>query len=285
MESSEQLKTEAGTPEAHESQAADAAVERKGIQSLAELLAAEEAEDTNEDAPGGDEGEDTAESGGSKEKTKPTKFNDLAGAMGLDLDALYKLEVKLDDSDDPVTIEQLKDHYKGRSEFDLERIRFEEDRTQQEANLLRAKAELNEILQALPKNAVRPDVLEKIRTKTEQHTKAERAKTLEAIPEWQNQEKREADLAAMSEHLQQYGFPVDYLSTVVSHQHFKYIRDNMLRERRIREALAKVQNGKPGKAATPKPQAKAPRKGADLSKVQRGSHPDKLAAVFSTLDN
>lgn len=253
--------------------------EEPGISSLEELLAAGEQAHEESEKPGG-----KAQSGGNAEKTKPlTKFNDLAGATDLDLDTLYKLQISLDDSDEPVTIEQLKDSYKQRGDFDLQVMQFEETRTQQEAELLRAKSELNEILQALPKNAVRPDVLEKIRTRHEQQMKVERAKTLEAIQSWQDQDRRTADLAAMSEHLSQYGFARDYLAGIQDHRLFPYIRDNMLREKRVREALAKVRNGKPEKAATPKPQKKAPNKG-NLGTIRKGSHADTLAAVFSTVD-
>lgn len=270
MESSEQSQ-QSGTTE-------DAAADAVGINNLAELLAAESDQDT---APGGD---DAAESSGSEETTKPTKFNELAGVNDLDLDALYGLTISLDDDSEPVTIEQLKDHFKERSEFDLNVIEFEETRTQQEGDLLRAKAELQEILQALPKNAVKPEVLQKIREKSDARLTEERAKTLQVIPDWKDEKKREADLSAMSEHLQDYGFPNNYLESVVSHQHFKYIRDNMLRERRIREAIAKVRKGKPDKGGSAKPQKKAPSKGDNLANIQKGSHPNKLAAIFSTVD-
>lgn len=276
MESSEQSP---GTDDT-QAAAAQAASEPTGMNNLAELLAAGEPDESNEQ-PGGD---NAAESSGSDEKTKPTKFNDLAGATDMELDALYKLEVSLDGDDEPVTIEQLKDSYKERSEFDLRVIEFEETRTQQESELLRAKAELQEILQALPKNAVRPEVLQKIRDKSEATLTAERAKTLDVIPEWKDQDRRESDLAAMTEHLQAYGFPMNYLQQVVSHQHFKYIRDNMLREQRVRAAIAKVRNGKPEKSAAAKPQKQAPKKGGNLANIERGTHRDKLAAIFSSVD-
>lgn len=259
--------------------AAQAASEQPGIDSLAELLAAGEAGEETE-TPGGD----PATSDGITEKTKPTKFNDLAGVLDVDLDTLYKLNVSIDGHEEPVTVEMLKDSFKQRREFELDRIEFEETRTSQQAELLRAKTELNEILQSLPKNSVRPDVLQKIRAKHEQTMKAERAKTLEAIPVWKDTDKRTADLAAMSEHLSQYGFSVDYLAQIQDHRLFPYIRDNMLREKRVREALAKVKAAKPAPAATPKPQRKAPKKGSNTGNIKRGSYPDKLAAVFSTVD-
>jgi len=251
-----------------------------GMDSLAELLAAGEPGNETTETPGGD----PAESGGSKEKTKPTKFNDLAGALDVDLDTLYKLNVSIDGHEEPVTVEMLKDSYKQRRDFELERIEFDETISSQQAELLRAKTELNEILQSLPKNAVRPEVLAKIRARHDQTMKAERARTLDAIKSWSDPDKRTADLAAMSEHLSQYGFSVDYLAQIQDHRMFPYIRDNMLREKRVREALAKVKAGKPKPSATPKPQQKAPKKGATTASVKRKSYPDKLAAVFSTVD-
>lgn len=257
----------------------------QGMQALADLLAADEpVQEQNDGTEANKPGGNKAKSSGSDEQTTLTKFNDLAGATEMELDALYKLEVSLSDDDEPVTIEQLKDSYKERADFDLKVIEFEEQRTQQEQDLMRAKSELQEILQALPKNAVKPEVLERIRAKSEETTKQERQKTLEVIPEWKDADKRQTDIAAMAEHLQGYGFPANYLQQVVSHQHLKYIRDNMLRERRIREAIAKVRSGKPAKTPTSTKQGKPPRKGAPLSNVNKGSHRNKLEAVFSNVD-
>ncbi len=273
MESSEQSQ-QSGTTDEQE-----AGGEATGIETLAELLAADEAGDENDTS-----GDDQAESGGSQHKTELTKFNDLAGATDLELDALYKLTISMDEGGEPVTIEQLKDSYKQRTDFDVSVIEFEERRTQQENELLQAKTELQEILQALPANAVKKEVLDKIRAKSEQTRTAEQQKTLEVIPDWQDEDKRTADIAAMAEHLKGYGFPATYLSQVVNHQQLKYIRDNMLRERRIREAIAKVRAGKPGKSSTSKAQKKPPNKGTALDKIKRGQSHDKLAEAFSNVD-
>jgi len=232
-----------------------------------------------EDTPGGDDGK----SSGSDEKTTPTKFNDLAGATGLDLDALYKLEVSLDEGGEPVTIEQLKDSYKQRNDFDVERLEFEEQRTQQTNDLVRERAELKELLQALPANAVKPEVLQRLRTKMETVASEERQRTLDAIPEWKDGERRTADITAMAEHLQGYGFPGNQLEQLVDHRWQRYIRDNMLREQRIRSALDKVRKGAPPKASTSKPQAKPPKKGAPLD-IKTNRHQSKLEALLTNID-
>jgi hypothetical protein len=242
-----------------------------GMRALGELLQAGE--------PGQPGGEEDQESG-SEEKTDLIKFNDLAGKLGMDLDALYKLQITSSEDGEPVTIEALKDMHKERSDFDLAKLEWEERRTMQEQDLTRAKAELHELMQMLPEKAIKPEVLERIRDRTAAQTALERKKTLEVIPEWKDAKTREADITGMAEHLQGYGFPVNYLEQVVNHQQLKYIRDNWLREQRVRKALESVRAGSPGKTPASKTQKKAPQK-QPLSGIQKGNARNKLEAVFS----
>lgn len=228
-------------------------------------------------------GDDTDESSGSEKKAKPTQFNDLAGALDIELDDLYKLEISLSEDGEPVTIEQLKDGHAEVTELGLLKAEWEETKTQQEQDLMRAQSELQEILQALPKNAVKPEILEKIRAKSEATTTLERAKTLQVIPEWKNAETRETDIAGMTEHLQGYGYPIGYLANVVDHRQLKYIRDSWQREQRMRAAIAAVRAGKPGKTPASKQQKKAPIKTA-VSDVKPRKGQSKLEAVFSNLE-
>jgi hypothetical protein len=247
-----------------------------GMQHLAELLA--EGEQENQEKPGGDEDQES----GSDGKTDLVKFNDLAGKLGMDLDALYKLQVSSSDDGELVTIEELKDLHKSRDEFELSKLEHEERRTQEEQSLMRAKAELQEIMQMLPEKAIKPEVLERIREKTAKQTALEREKTLQVIPEWKDAKVREADITGMADHLQGYGFPINYLANVVNHQQLRYIRDNWQREQRVRKALEQVRAGKPGKTPASKTQRKAPLK-TPASSVPRGSARNKLEAVFSNL--
>lgn len=247
-----------------------------GLESLGELLAADEPSD-NTTAGADEQGQR-----GSDDTALPTRFNDLAGRLDIDLDALYKLEVTTSEDGEPVTIEALKDAYTGKAQTDLERIEFEEYRAEQQKELLRANQELQEILASLPSNAVKPEVLERIRAKRETVMQVEREKTLQVIPEWKNEEARTAEIAAMAEHLKGYGFPPEYLAGVTSHQHFKYIRDNWLREQRMQKALAAVRAGKPDKRPSSTGTKPAPKKSPIPSK--RGAHPNRLAAVFSSID-
>lgn len=266
---------EPGTVEDKAADGAAVADADAGLESLGELLAADEPKAEKIEKPGGED----AESGGSQEKkTAPTKFNDLAGATDLDLDALYKLEIQLEGAD-PVSIETLKDSYKEAHDFDLKVIEFEEKRTTEVNELVRAQTELQEILSSLPASAVKPEVLEKLRAKAEQTNTEERQKTLEVIPEWNNAESRAADIGAMVEHLQGYGFPPNYLQQIGNHRQLRYIRDNMLREKRIKAALAKVRTAKPDKSGNASPQSKAASKSVTVKPVAGQS---KLEAALLT---
>lgn len=225
--------------------------EKSTLESLGELLA------QDEPSPGGDQ---DASSG--SDTTKPTQFNDLAGAIDMKLDDLYQLEIKLSEDGEPVTIEQLKDGHAKVTQLDFDRAEWEERKTEQEQELMRAQTELREIMQALPENAIKPEVLEKIRAKADATTKLERAKTLEAIPEWSDAKARESDIEGMTEYLTGYGFPIGYLANVIDHRQLKFFRDAWRQNQRIKTALAAVRTGKPVKGGTNKPQKKAPAKNA-----------------------
>jgi len=246
-----------------------------GIEHLGEMLQETEPQ---EQAPGGD----TGDASGSDDAA-PTKFNDLAGKLGMELDDLYKLEVAQAEDGTPVTIENLKDNHSKQEDFSLREIEFEERRTTQEAELMQAQEELRELMAALPEKAIRPEVLQKVREKHDAQLTLERKRTLEVIPDWQDSETRTADIEGMAEHLKQYGYAGNYLERVADHRQIKYIRDNWQREQRIRTALAKVKAGKPNPTSRQKPASKAPSK-SPLAGVKRGNAANKLEAVFSELD-
>lgn len=245
----------------------------QGIEFLGELLA----EQTSLEDDAGALQDDTGAT------AKPVKFNDLAGKLGMDLDDLYKLEIAQAEDGTPLTIEHLKDNHSKQADYSLREIEFEERRTTQEAAMMQAQEEIRELMAAMPEKAIRPEVLQKVRDKHDAQLSLERKRTLEVIPDWQDVERRTADIEGMSEHMKQYGYPVDYLQRVADHRQIKYIRDNWQREQRIRIAISKVKAGKPNPTSRQKPAAKAPSK-APLAGVNQGNSRNKLEAVFSELD-
>lgn len=253
------------------------ATESEGIKSLGEMLL----ESEPGEAPGDDAGASDAASGSND--AAPTKFNDLAGKLGVELDDLYKLEISQADDGTPVTIENLKDYYAEQADFTTREIEFEEKRIQQEGDLLQAQEELRELMSALPENAIKPEVLQKIRAKSEAQAKLERQRTLEVIPEWNDAKTRTSDVEGMAEHLKRYGYPVDHLERVADHRQIKYIRDNWQREQRIQKAIAAVRAGKPNPTKPSRKNSKAPTK-RPLAGVKMGNARNKLEAIFSDID-
>lgn len=243
-----------------------------GIEHLGALLA--------EDEPGA--GAPNDDDAGGSNTAAPTKFNDLAGKLGIELDDLYKLEVSQAEDGTPVTVENLKDNHAVQVDFSMREIEFEERRTQQESEIMQAQEELRELMAALPEKAIKPEVLQKVRAKHEAQATLERKRTLEVIPAWQDQETRIADLTGMSEHLKQYGYPVNHLERVADHRQIKYIRDNWQRELRIRKALAAVKPGKPNPTTKQKPGNKAPLKSPVVG-TTRATSRNKLEDTFANL--
>ena len=244
-----------------------------GIEHLGEML--------QETEPSEDAGASGEASG--SENAAPTKFNDLAGKLGIELDDLYKLEVSQADDGTVVTVETLKDYYADQADYSMREIEFEERKTQSESEIMQAQEELRELMAALPEKAIKPEVLQKVRAKHEAQGALERRRTLDVIPAWQDEKTRTADLEGMSEHLKQYGYPVNHLERVADHRQIKYIRDNWQREQRIRKALAAVKAGKPNPTTRQKPGKKAPQK-APLTGVKKGNARNKLEALFSDID-
>jgi hypothetical protein len=201
--------------------------------------------------------EEGAASGDTNKKAKPEMFNDLADSLGLELDDLYKLKVSTNDGQ-TVSIEELKSLQGTQDALTIRELEFEESRTAKEGDLRQAQSELAEVVAALPDGTLQPAVLEKLRAKNAARVQVEQSRTVDAIPTWNNDDIRMKDLTGMITHLERFGFPKDYLSSVVDHRQIVFIRESYLREQRIQNALAKVRVGKPNPTSKTKNVSSAP---------------------------
>jgi hypothetical protein len=214
-----------------------------------------------------------------KDAPRPKSLKALAETLKLADKDLYDIEVPMSNGESR-TLGQLKDLVSKQDDFTLRELSFEEERQRKESDLHRAQNELRELVSQLPKNALRPEVVEAFRQKHEATVQQERQRTLEVIPEWKDEARRTEEITGIVEHLESYGFPKNYLSSVVDHRTIKYIRENFLREKRLRSALEQVKVAPPSNTARSRSQAQAPKKGG----VQAPGHSrDKLASIFSTL--
>lgn len=226
-----------------------------------------------EPAGAGTQGEDDSRGSDSK----PKKFNELSERLGLELAELYGLEVATSADGKPVTVEMLKDHYSKRSEFSVSQLRWEEDRARQNADLVRGNAELRELLSAIPRDKLDPKVLETVRTRVEANAKRERARTLEVIPDWRDQELMGKELAEMGEWLEGFGYQKGYLATVYDHRAMNMMRTAWKREQLVKAALEEIEKDPPAPMGKGKPQGKPP------SKPRTGPIPKGRAGLESLL--
>lgn len=214
-------------------------------------------------------------------KGPPKTLHDAAKLLGVEVAELYNLQIGLPDDDTPHTLGELKDTFADRESISVERLQWGEEKSQQEAELLRSRNELTELLTLLPPSAIKPEVLNKIREKHQASLARERELTMDVIKPWQNETVREADLAGMSEHLTRAGFPKDYLKNVSDHKTMRYIRDNYLREKRINDALAKV--GKKSPPAQQRATSTQTPRGGKMNDAKRGGRIDPAVQQISQL--
>jgi hypothetical protein len=186
------------------------------------------------------------------EKVKPKDLNALAETLGIEVKDLYDMEIPSDKLKG-MTLGKLKDHMAEREKFTVESLKFAEDKAAKETGFLRAEQELQTLIATMPKELLKPEMIAAAKTKHEAVVKAERQKTIEIIPEWQDPVIREKELGAMATHMQAYGFPENYLMSIIDSRTMRYIRDNWQRKVRIDKALADVVERKPantGKSKT-----------------------------------
>lgn len=236
-----------------------------GLQSLGELLLQSEPDTTPRgETPETGQGEDES----STDDAPLTKFTQLAEKLGVGLDELYQLELASGGEGETFTVGQMKDAFAESQQNALDKIEWEETKARDQRKLMQETAELQQIMAALPPGAVNEQTLAQIRERTAAHVDAENALTLQVIPEWEDDRQRESDIKGMSEHLQSYGFPPDYMANVVNHRQRKYIRDMWLLQSRMDQAIAQVKKGRPAKEPTARTPGKP--KGAPITKESGG---------------
>lgn len=209
-------------------------------------------EEPNDDAPQGDDDSASRRSGHeSAKKGAPKNFADMAERLGCKESDLYAIEFPAAADGAPRKLGELKDLLARQDTIAIAELKSSETQRKREADFLRAQSELDELLSQLPKEALKPEVVNAARKRREVHVERERARTLEAIPEWGDDERKGADVAGMSEFLNAYGFQKNFLMSVVDHRSLKLIRDFWQLTQRVDRALAAAKEVAPRSAQRP----------------------------------
>lgn len=178
---------------------------------------------------------------------------ELLETAGLTAEDFWKLEFR--DGKEGVgethALGRLKDMLTQESDLETRSFKFEENRVRQENELVRARTDLQAIVASLPRDAIKPEILERVRSERARYEQAEAERTLEAIPEWADEARRDQDRAGMAAHLAEYGYGEHHLDAIVDHRMLKYVRDNWDRKVRVDRAMGKLIEKKPSRDAKP----------------------------------
>jgi hypothetical protein len=217
----------------------DAEPARNPLQELAAALAVEKDQS-------GDGGEQHPADKTKSAKPKPKSIAALAETLGVDVKELYDVEVPSSrQGEKPYTLGRLKDLAAEQDDFTVRSLSLDEDRRRLESERVRSEQELREMLQSLPADALKPEMVEKRRAAIKTKQQQEHARLLDTVPEWRDEQTRLAELTGIAEHLNAYDIPESFLLLNFDHRLMRYVRENWQRKQRLEAALARVQERKP----------------------------------------
>lgn len=236
-----------------------------------------------------DDGEETFDDDGNAIVNDPSKppesMEELSKRLGFKPEQVYNVKIPLADGAEPLTIGQLKDRVGELVDLETRETQFEQRRMRAEGELIRSQTEIRELLAMIPKEHIRPEIVNKIRQRHDTNMAHERRMTLEHIPEWRDEKRAGEDLQGMMNFVKGWGFDETFMSSVHDHRAIKFIRDMYLRDKRIQRALANVTTpDSKGQRASGKTKKPAARPSQNQSSNRKNVVPDqrqKLTALFN----
>lgn len=269
------------------------------LNAVADLLAGEGANqddqdergdaDSQDDQDGADAGDDQDGEKSETTKAKPAKpktLAELAETLGAKVSDLYEIEIPFDAGDGESrtrTLGEIKDAIGAQDSLELERLQFDETKRNAEKEIRKNSQDLADIVSALPRAALSKDLLAKVARHRAQLVSREERMTAKVIPDWQNQDIEAKDREAISQHLSEYGFPDDYLDSLVDHRTLALLRDSTLRKQRIDAALAQVRKvSKPGHKPSARPAKKANNSGTSRRGARVNNQIQQVAELLNS---
>lgn len=216
-----------------------------------------------DDQPDGDESGDEkgGKPGESHKKALPQTLSDLAQALGVeDVSKLYDLKIPAPGGREPFTLGQLKDRFESWSTLEADRLAFGEEKVSQQAQIQQARDEVKELLALVPKDKLTTESLQRVAARVAQRNAALDAQVVQAIPEWKDPQRREADTKALAGMLAGYGFAENELKQIRDPRLLKFLRDAHTRHEQVKRALEAVKKVKPKNQAPTTTSSGAPRK-------------------------
>jgi len=201
------------------------------------------------------------------EAPKPAEKWDLksvAERLQIDPTKLYQ-DIRVKAGDGELSISELADRYKAQTELDEIKATLTKARGDFEADQVRQARELDEILNVLPREALRPELVQAYQRQKAEYLSREREALLRAIPEWADTGVVTAERKQLTDYLASFGWPEGAIDRVEDHRLFVTLRAGM----RDRAELAALK-AEAAKAAKPKPKAAVqPKAGQPQTDAQR----------------
>lgn len=236
-----------------------------------------------------DDGDSDSESGSDvhDDPSKPPQTVEaLSKRLGLKPEQVYAIKVPMPNGAEALTLGDMKDRVAELVDLDTREMQFDQRRIRQEGDLLRAQAEMRDIMALLPPDVVQklPGLTEKVRKRHVETQTRERQLTLQHIPEWQDEKRCTQDMQGMIEFVGEWGFDESFLGTVVDHRAMKFIRDMYLRDQKIKNAMKGVTvPTRKGLRPSAKP-SKAPSKPSQSQSRRERVMPDQQSRIMAFLN-
>ena len=177
-----------------------------------------------------------AAAGGDSTEGAASGLHSLAEKAGVSIEDLYKLEVALGDEREPVTLGDMKDRYQQIEGLDDARITLADERTTFENDILKSRAELQEVVAMLPQ--IPPEMLQKAQAQVAANIDSERQALYRVKPEWKDPATFSRVKDQIFDVVGDYGFTRGELDSVFDHRLTKLLHDFTTMRERFSEASA-----------------------------------------------
>ena len=165
-------------------------------------------------------------------------IQELAERAGISVEELYKLNVPLADGRGVMPLGALKDNVIEGQRVEQMRETFDSQRTEFENEMIRARQELNEIVNLLPE--LPPGLIAQAKQKHIAQQDKERAALLEVKPDWADPATFQRAQDDIFEVVSEYGYSRADMNLVLDHRLTKMIHDFSVLKKRVAKANARM---------------------------------------------
>ncbi|MFT3973162.1 MAG: hypothetical protein QM699_06855 [Amaricoccus sp.] len=213
----------------------------------------------------------------------PSSLDELRDSLGLDDEALYKIKLNTGDGE-AVTLGDLKDAYQDRSKAARETVKREAALDAREAALVADQQLWQEIGNQLGA-AVKPETLNALKLRTQQHAAKEQQALFNAIPELRDEAVFKNWRGDLVKFLHEgYGFKPQEM-VITDHRILLVLRDFMRTKSRLDKLLSFEPSQNPPSSKRSKPPITGAAKRSQLlSRARNGNDSQKVAAVSALLN-